>query len=125
MSGQLIAQIAGSLLGAGVLGAIVQGFMNRRKLGAEATDIITKAAGGIVSRLEKENTRITAALSTANRRIDELERAKDEWDVQRHELRETLTVHSAFDQEVVRRLRDLGIVDLPEPPPLLPQSMRP
>jgi len=94
------------LTGAGVgvvLAAIIAGLFSRRKLSAEATEIITKAASGVVERLEAEVTRVTA------------DNAALRAQVQRQEV--ALGVHSFWDRQAYDILAQQGI-ELPPPPPL-------
>lgn len=102
------------LLGSGALGAlllaVVNGIFSKRKLSAEATDIITKAASGVVERLEHENTRQSAKLEAQQVTIDGLVR------VQRVQG-EAIAIHAFWDNQAFSVARDHGI-DLPEPPPL-------
>lgn len=102
------------LLGSGALGAlllaVVNGVFSKRKLSAEATNIITKAASGVVERLEKENTRQSVKLEAQQVTIDGLVR------VQRVQG-EAIAIHAFWDNQAFSVARDHGI-DLPEPPPL-------
>ena len=71
---QLFALLGSASL-AGVLGAVVNAVVNRRKLGAEATVIITQAAGGIIGTLQDDNARLRADNDQLRARVDQLERA--------------------------------------------------
>lgn len=118
------AAILAALLGAGGLGAIVAaivtGLFSKRKLGAEATEIITKAAAGVVTNMQAEIDRQVArneALIADHRRaMDHVvaEHAKEMGNVRR-----VLQLHVAWDAIAIAKLNDLG-VDLPPAPPLLP-----
>lgn len=99
---------------ASVVVAIVMGLFSKRKLSAEATDIITKAATGVVERLESENVRQGAQLAAQQAQVVEIQR------VQRLQG-EALAIHAAWDRQTVRVARDAGI-ELPDPPPLHPES---
>ncbi len=113
-----------ALLGVGGLGAIaaaiVTGLFSRRKLGAEATKIITDAAAGVVTSLEREIVRQRERMEIM---IDE-HRAAIRTLMANHaeeieENRRALQMHTAWDYLAIDRLREHG-VDLPPPPPLLP-----
>lgn len=143
MENELLLQILLSATGAGVLGAVINGIINRKKLGAEATNIITQAATGVVERLEAEIKRKGSDLEAATARIRELEervrvveqRESDhatecqEREKERaHEMlliRETLQVHAAWDFRAVRALEEFSLrkTDLRPPPPLLPPAL--
>lgn len=133
------------LLGGGgiasIVGAIVAGLFARRKLGAEATKIITDAASGVVGMLETQlraqetafavervdnKTKLDNAVQsaqTANDKAeacaDETERIKKEWRSEREDWRRVLQLHVAFDHLAIAKLAEHG-VDLGDPPPLLP-----
>ena len=129
--------------GASIFGAVVNGLWNRRKLGAEATEAITRAASGVVRDLETDNTRLrqeAAVLRTDRDRdhvlirglqrqvedlVKQLELITDSGASQSlwiQEVQKTfvaaLAEHVEFDRELVARLRAHGESDLPEPPPL-------
>jgi hypothetical protein len=102
------------LLGSGALGAlllaVVNGIFSKRKLSAEATNIITKAASGVVERLEKENTRQSARLESQQATIDSHARLL-------RQQGEAIAIHAFWDNQAFTVAKDHGI-DLPEPPPL-------
>lgn len=143
MDSQLLLQILLSATGAGVLGAIINGIINRKKLGAEATNIITQAATGVVDRLEKEIERKSGDLANARERIRQLEErvrvveareashaneCREERQRRFEEMlaiRETLQVHAAWDFRAIQRLEEFGMrkTDLRPPPPLLPPDL--
>lgn len=126
------------LVGAGgistIVAALIAGFFNKRKLSAESTEIIQRAAGAQVERLEAENIGLrkdreddrariavledkvdaaSEAARRANRRIRSLER-------ERNELRRILEIHGAWDFMAIAKLRELGVnfEALPDAPPL-------
>jgi hypothetical protein len=93
-----------------ILTALVTGLFNKRKLSAEATEVIAKAASGVVERLESENQRILAREAMLIQR-DEM--------TQRHLSRQDtiIAVHAYWDQQAYEALTAQGI-NLPKPPPL-------
>ncbi len=113
MEPDIVIQLLGSAVLAAIAGAIINGIINRRKLGAEATEIITKAASGVVERLEAELTRVSADRERLIERVHTLE-IREEAD------RAVLQLHAAWDHMAVQRLAEFGITDLPQPPPLSP-----
>lgn len=113
-----------AILGAGGLGAIlaaiVTGLFSKRKLGAEATEIITKAAAGVVTNLQAEIDRqVKARQEDAAAHRDATERLIASHNREMAEVRRVLQLHVAWDAIAIARLGDMGVV-LPPAPPLLP-----
>lgn len=113
-----------AVLGAGGIGAIiaaiVTGLFSKRKLSAEATEIITKAAAGVVTNLQAEIDR----QKIRNSELIEEHRADMAALIRAHdnemaEVRRVLQLHVAWDAIAIARMAELGI-ELPPPPPLLP-----
>lgn len=123
------------ILGAGgvgaILAAIVAGLFSKRKLGAEATEIITNAAAGVVTSMESqlersekdrrkdqarhevEMTRITAG------HADEMTKMAQAHVNEREAWRKVLQLHVAWDMLAISKLADENI-ELPAPPPVTP-----
>lgn len=116
MESDVLVQLLGSAALAAIAGAIINGIINRRKLGAEATEIITKAASGVVERLEAERARIANENVILRERVTALE-AREDAD------RAVLQLHAAWDHLAVQALARAGITDLPQPPPLSPPPL--
>lgn len=133
----IVAALGSGAVGA-VIAALVTGLFTKRKLGAEATEIITKAASGVVESLNGEMVRMTSTLATVRLEAAEaearhkVERAADKasHDLQRAEdkarharemeaVRRVLQLHVAWDLLARAKLSEHGI-DLPDAPPLLP-----
>lgn len=118
------AELVIGLLGGGgiasIAAAIVAGLFSKRKLGAEATEIITKAASGVVERLEAEVHRVERAREDAalQHRLD-MAAVMEAHDQEMADVRRVLQLHVAWDAIAIARLGELG-VDLPPAPPLLP-----
>lgn len=112
------------LLGGGGLGAIaaaiVAGLFSKKKLGAEATEIITKAAAGVVTNIEAELNRAIKAREDAalQHRLD-MAAVMDIHDKEMLEVRRVLQLHAAWDAIVTVEMAKHGI-ELPAAPPLLP-----
>ena len=115
----VVAALSAGGIGA-IFAAIVSGLFSKRKLGAEATEIITKAAAGVVSNLQAEVDRINAARkvdqSEHEQVISDMARA---YHLERAEWKRVLQLHVAWDQLAITKLADLGI-ELPDAPPMLP-----
>ena len=117
----VVALLGGSGLGA-IVAAIVAGLFSKRKLGAEATEIITKAAAGVVTNLEAELQRQIKAREDAalQHRLD-IAAITEAHDVEMTEVRRVLQLHVAWDAVAIAVVSELGR-ELPPAPPLLPPS---
>jgi uncharacterized membrane protein YebE (DUF533 family) len=115
----VVAALSAGGLGA-ILAAVVGGLFSKRKLGAEATEIITKAAAGVVTDLRSELDRIVLA-----RKADQAEHEKTIEEMaaahvkERGEFMRVLQLHVAWDAIAIAKLGELG-VELPPAPPLTP-----
>jgi Glu-tRNA(Gln) amidotransferase subunit E-like FAD-binding protein len=141
-SNDMTTEIIIAVLGAGgvgaILAAIIAGLFSKRKLGAEATEIITKAAAGVVTNLQDELirqqglvTKVTQEAAIEHARLAEQNQA-DRQDAQDkmkemaeshaleiEEVRRVLQLHVAWDAIAIAKMAEKGI-DLPPAPPLLP-----
>lgn len=116
VSATVVLQILTALGISGVIGAAVSGIINRKKLGADTTKIISEAAGGIVERLEIENTRMSA-------RIAALETWKSLAEAREEQHRRVLQLHAVADHLLIEKLRQaLPGTEFPEMPPLYPPT---
>lgn len=77
-----------------------------KKLGAEATELITQAASDVVANIRHDNAELRQRLSRVERHSDA--------------LRDALQVHAAWDYNAARKLEEHGIA-MPPPPPLYPK----
>lgn len=120
MSTDLVVGILGGGGIASIVAAVVAGLFSKRKLGAEATEIITKAASGVVERLEAEVISVRKDRENAilQHRLD-MATIMESHDQEMEEVRRVLQLHVAWDAIAIARLGELG-VDLPAAPPLLP-----
>lgn len=100
-----------------VITALVTGLFGKRKLSADATKIITEAAGGLVKDLRDENARHIASNASLTERLAALERRELERDQRERERDHAILLHGYWDQQVFTMARDQGLA-LPEPPPL-------
>lgn len=113
-----------AILGAGglsaIIAAVVTGLFSKRKLGAEAAEIITKAAAGVVTNLQAEIDRQVELREDQAVRFKKTIAAL----IQSHatelrEVRRVLQAHSNWDAVVTAKMAEVGIA-LPPAPPLLP-----
>ena len=120
MSAELVVGLLGGGGIASIVAAIVAGLFSKKKLGAEATEIITKAAAGVVTSLEAEVKRVERAREDAalQHRLD-MSAIMEAHDQEMNEVRRVLQLHVAWDALAIARLAELG-VDMPPAPPLLP-----
>lgn len=114
MDSETVVAILGASAVATVLGAIIQGVINKRKLSAEATSIITQAAGGLVKDLQTDNGRLRAENARSSLRE---ERSRGSVRRRDEAFRRVLDGHVRWDKLVVEALRQAGI-QLPDPPEL-------
>jgi hypothetical protein len=99
-----------------IVAAVVAGVFSKRKLGAEATEIITKAAAGVVTNLERE---IVRQRESFDREIAEI---KADHQREMEDVRRVLQLHVAWDAIAIAKLGELDI-HLPPAPPLLPPHL--
>lgn len=120
-------QILIAALGAGGFGAIVAaiiaGLFSKKKLGSEATEIITRAASGVVTSIEAELARAKETHKAE----------RDQWQADRtkiladhaaelDDVRRVLQLHVAWDALAIAKMADFGVT-LPPAPPLLPPRL--
>lgn len=125
-SGNATTQFIIAILGAGgfgaIVAAIVTGLFSKKKLGAEAAEIISKAAAGVVTNLEAELTRQVKARESAQREHDaQMAKLAAAHVGEREEWRRVLQLHVAWDAIAIAKMAEFG-VNLPPTPPLLPST---
>jgi len=113
-----------AILGAGGLGAIlaaaITGLFSKKKLGAEATEIITKAAAGVVTNLQAEIDRqVLLRQEQATKHVQVIDQIMRAHQTEMEDVRRVLQLHVAWDAIAIARMSEFG-VDLPPAPPLLP-----
>jgi hypothetical protein len=124
-----------ALLGSGglfaVIGAMVNGVFTKRKLGAEATEIITRAASGVVTDLrttveeksaDMARMRVEHDAALAAIRLEHtaaLTKMATDHATEREDWRRVLQLHVAWDYIAIEKMSHVGI-ELPPPPPILP-----
>lgn len=107
---------------AAIVSAVIAGLFSKKKLGAEATEIITKAAAGVVTNLQAEIDRQVKARqdqAASYKEATEALMASHAREIE--DIRRTLQLHVAWDTFAVAKLAEVGI-SLPPIPPLLPPT---
>jgi hypothetical protein len=107
--------ILAAILGSGIFAAVINAVAGRRKLGADATKVITEAAGGVVERLENENERLSLRVTHLEQEVGDL---KERDRVQR----DLLLVHAGWDHLAIDQLRQQGVMIGSAPPLTIPRS---
>lgn len=123
MSPEIIAAIVGAGGTSAILAAIITGLFSKRKLGADAAEIITKAAAGVVTNMQSEIDRQVKRnddLIAEHRRA--LKELMDSHEAEMLEVRRVLQLHVAWDAIAIAKMNDLG-VNMPPAPPLIPASI--
>lgn len=118
-----IIQILLSAGGATILAAIINAVMNRRKLSAEATEIITRAAAGTVENVTKDNELLREKVLKLEEKIEQMRAAQALHDARERahlEAEERCRRHTqqgdAYTAVLISRLRALD-QEIPVPPP--------
>lgn len=123
MNPTLVAALLGASGLGGILAAIITGVSSRRKLGADATKVITEAAAGVVTTLreeiERERRRNDALTREHESHISHLISAHK---LQMDKVGHVLNLHVAWDGVAIQKLGELG-VEMPPPPPVLPPDL--
>lgn len=116
----VILAIMGSASLGAIAAAIVTGIFSKKKLGAEATEIITKAAAGVVTNLQAEIDRqVLLRQEQALENSSAIQHLMASHAEEMEEVRRVLQLHVAWDAIAIARLSELD-VHLPPAPPLLP-----
>jgi hypothetical protein len=121
----------GYLVSAGfatIVVALLNAIFNRRKLSAEATEIITKAAAGTVENVVKDNEALRIRMQALEVKIDTLETGLElaERRERMHQLHEERWRYhmERWHRYVARLIGDLraaGRRDIEDPPPMWPE----
>lgn len=115
---ELLPILIGSSGVTAVLISVVTALFNKRKLRADATSIISQAAGGLVEQIAADNTRLRAENATLEGRADRLESAARRRDKRDAKIQASIAKHNDYDIELAQMLRDAGI-NVPDPPALV------
>lgn len=101
-SGNWVVQLLGVLGGGTVLTAIVAAISSRKKIGAEATEKITAAAGDQLDNMREDLNRLVAERNEARTERNRIDRHNRAWWAR-------ADVHSRWDRDVMRKMDDAGI----------------
>ena len=114
MSSEVVVAILSTLGIGSVAGAVIAGLFSRKKLGADATKIITEAAAGVVTDLRAEVGRADA----------KMDRMRAAFEAERESWRRVLQLHVAWDTIAIAKYNAMCTPgdELPPAPPLLPPS---
>lgn len=115
----LVIILASSGFGA-IIAAVITGLYSKKKLGAEATKIITDAAAGVVTTLQGEIQRLQKRMDQQTEDHEtEMKSMASAHVREREEWRRVLQLHVSWDAIAIAEVAKLG-VQLPAAPPLLP-----
>jgi hypothetical protein len=113
--------------GGGVIAAIANALINRRKLSAEATEIITKAAAGTVANVVSDNTALRARLEKVESEVALLketgrihEQRERAWQQHEERYRWHLERWSRYANALLALLLSRGVTVAEEQPTLYP-----
>ena len=106
METSTVVAILGSVASSSILAALINFYANRKKVGADATKIITDAAASVVSTLKAQ--------------VDELERRDDERDEEMKRHTEVINAQADYIQELRTHIAN----GKPPPPPPYPANLR-
>lgn len=143
MSTEVIISILSSAAVTSVLASIISGLFTKRKLGADATQVITQAASGVVTTMQKELQRRADEMEELRKsHLRELQRVRDSGEkavqdmISKHErvasrmiadheaemadVARVLELHVEWDRIAIEKMSELN-VSLPPAPPLMPE----
>lgn len=134
MDGQVVGYLSAAAGLSTVIIAVINGILTRKRTGAETTEKITQAAGGLIDRLNTDNDRLNRRVTEQDARLQlldeklevEVEERRIEqqrWERERIAWRHTLQVHAAWDAMLLQQLAEKGIqLEIPPTPPLTPPT---
>lgn len=106
--------------------AVINGLLQRRKVGADTTKVITDAATGVMSRIESDNERLRSEAIGYRTREDVLEDHIDRLGDERAEWMRIARQHGEWDDLVFKQVAEhCPTLILPVPPPLSPDKFVP
>lgn len=111
---EILPLILGSSGITAVVLAIMNAVFNRFKMKADATAVLTGAAGGLVTALQTDNGRLRAENAIIRSHAERKARAERARDAA---FRRQLEAHHEYDVDIAKTLRQAGF-DVPDPPVL-------
>jgi len=131
INGSTILQLLFSAGVTTVIVALINGYLQRRKTGADTTKIITDAAEGVMSRIESDNARLRAEADTHRTRehtleleVEALQEHIEKLIQERFVWIRMIRHHTDWDEEAVLKVR-AGGGHILDPPPLVPPDLVP
>jgi uncharacterized membrane protein YebE (DUF533 family) len=113
--------------GGGVVAALLNAVVNKRKLSAEATEIITKAAAGTVANVVSDNTTLRERVEKLETKVGELvetgrihEQRERAWQHHEERYRWHLERHYRFEDALLAIINQAGLKVADERPALYP-----
>lgn len=113
ISADFFIQLLVAVGASGAVAQIITSFRERRKLGAEAGDLIQQAAGRQVERLEREVERVR---TQQDKDYEAFQEKMEKERLISRKLRANLMLRRQWEDEVYAIIRGAGI-EIPEPPP--------
>jgi anion-transporting ArsA/GET3 family ATPase len=125
-----ISKLVLAILSSGAVGAIIAGLFQHRKLGADATEVITKAAASMVDTMqnrmddqEGEITELKAKIKVQGNEIQDLREKAREYQAFRNSLTRRAARHDKWDQDLVEVVRNLDPTrEIADPPSFFPET---
>lgn len=113
LNSETVTAIAGAFGVSAIIVALITAFSNRAKTGADATKVITEAALGVVSQLEK-------TIDALKAQINELEHREARRSIRENLANQAALKHQKWDNDLVALINDRfpNDPDIPAPPPL-------
>lgn len=118
MSAELIVSILSAGGFSAILAAFVTGLFSKRKLSADAAEIITKAAAGVVTNMQSEIDR--QVILRQEQALDfrqTMDSLLADHKTEMAEVHRVLQLHIIWDTIAIAKVNELGH-QLPDPPPL-------
>jgi len=120
-----IASLVVAVGGGSVLNELLRNFLGRKKLGADASKIISEAAASTVTLVRSEAENLSKQVEKLTRQVENLTKLREQDDEDRRHHRIMLDAHAAWDRDVISRCESCTpVVELREMPPLYPLTTR-
>jgi len=107
--------------GGTILNELLRNFLGRKKLGADASKIISEAAASTVTLVRTEAEELRKQVTELRKEVAALRKMRDEDDEQTRFHRRLLQEHDAWDEDVMARCATaVPSIQLRDRPPLYP-----